>query len=166
MICLVSIFRTLNELGCTPFQYCFSVFCFNWYILSTIWNWLRKYEHEVITYRLLDKHNCKTSANHILFHFLKNKQQTLGTSINNLTLSSICTKLKCNAIRACSPLHVYRYTAEKSVQLDTVQLPIWKGVHSGKRQQTKPGGLLSEQHLHYVCQTELPLSLWLTVLAC
>lgn len=38
-----------------------------------------------------------------------------------------------------------------------------KGVRSEKRQQTKPGGLLSEQHLYYVCQAELPLSLWLTV---
>lgn len=132
MVCLVCLFRMLNELGCTPFQYYFQYF-FNWWKLSTIWNWLRNYEYEVITYRLQDKHNCKTSANHILFHFLKNKQKTLGTSINNLTHNSVCTKLKCNVIKACSPLHVYYYTTEKAIQLGTVQLPTPKGVYCKKR---------------------------------
>lgn len=130
-------------------------------MLSTYWNWIRKYEYEVITYRLPGKHNCKTSANHILFHFLKNKQQTLGTSINNLTLSSICTKLKCNVLKACSPLHVYRYATEKSIRLGTVLLPTPKGIHSEKRQQTKVD--VCSKHLYYVCQPDLPLSLWLTL---
>ena len=115
--------------------------------MSTIWNWLGKYEYEVITYRLLDKHSCKTSANHILFHFLKNKQHALGTSINDLTLSSVCTKLKCDVTKACSPLQIYHYTTEKSIQLGTLWLPTPKGVHSEKRQLV----CCWSKHLYCVC---------------
>lgn len=131
--------------------------------MSTIWNWLEKHEYEIITYRLLDKHICKTSASHILFHFLKRSKKYLGTSINHLTLSSICTKLKCDTIKACLPPHVNDYTTEKSIQLGTVQLPAPGGVQSEETQQTKPGGCCWSKHLHYVYQSELPLSLWLTL---
>lgn len=31
----------------------------------------------------------------------------------------MCTKLKRNVIKACSPLHVYRYTTEKTIRLGT-----------------------------------------------